>query len=37
MTTFDFFVGVFFIFGIFGALTFLADYVIPGDFFEDGE
>lgn len=36
MTTFDFFVFVFVIFGGFGLLTIVADYVLP-HFMEDGD
>lgn len=36
MTTFDFFVGTFVIFGGFGLLTIVADYVLP-HFMEDGD
>jgi hypothetical protein len=36
MTTFDFFVGAFVIFGGFGLLTIVADYVLP-HFMEDGD
>lgn len=35
---YEFAVGAVIILGIFGVMCFLADYVIPGDFFEeDGE